>query len=637
MALPGVTEATIRQHASEESFRRGESYYAEGAVASLGRRGDALSAAVWGSQPEPYRVAIAFDQSGIVSAACDCPYTEGGWCKHIVATLLAALRQPEKVQERPPLDVLLAGLNPEQLRTILLRLVERHPDLVEGLESQIALLVVIPAGPAPAPAGAASVSVRPSAAAEPLRPRPAPLDVRTHRRAVRAAFHSADRLSSSEAYWAVSGVVGEVRAVVDQALAFVRAGDAWSGLAVLEAVTDEFKDAWETLDDSNGEIGDFFGELGNAWTEAILNADLSRAEREEWREKLEGWQADVGDYGVDDCFLAAIAAAKQGWDYPPLLRVLRGEPGAPTAGAAALEEERADGRREDEEHDEEDEEDLDADDLFDPDLIDVRLTILDRQGRHEEYLRLAEAAGQTTAYATMLVRLGRAGEAVEHSLQRLATAPAALEVARALREAGQLEPALRVAERGLTLEGRKVELATWTRDLASALGRTDRALAAGLIAFREDPSLAAYLRVQELAGPGWPGRKAELLDHLRRTRSFLASGPVDVFLHEGLVADAIAAVERDGNDSLVQRVMDAAVATDPAWVIRTGRKRAEPIMDGGKAQHYDAAVDWLRRAQEASKTAGRAAEWQRYLDDLIARHGRKYKLVPMLAALRKKM
>jgi uncharacterized Zn finger protein len=652
MTPVGITEATIRQLASDESFRRGESYYADGAVASAIQRGDALTAAVWGSEPKPYRVVVRLDRGGVANADCDCPYDWGGWCKHIVAALLFTIRKPEQVQERPPIEVLLAGLSPEQLRALLLGLARRDPDLVEAVETEAAQLEVSPAAPAAASTSGSEAAAPPA----PPPPRPVPLDDKPFRRAVQAALHSADRLSGSEAYYAVSGIVGEVGSVLDKARGFIQAGDARSALVVLEAITDELKEAWETLDDSDGEVADFFGELGEVWTEAILGADLEPGERAAWRDKLDQWQSDVGEYGVDDCFTAALAAAKQGWDYPPLVRILRGEPGAPTAASPADE---AEGGEEDEKGDEREEDDFEQDQedleaLFDPDLIAVRLDVLDRQGRNEEFLQLADAAGATTRYATMLVKLGRLAEAAEYSLRQVSTPREALIVAKALRDANQLGPALGVAERGLTLGSLEVstpgrhpgvassldrgrgELAAWTRDLAASLGEGELALAAALVAFREDPSLAAYLRVQELSGPGWPRHRAELLDYLRRSQGYSVGGHVDVFLHEGLIADAIAAVERSYDKALVQRVMDAGMGSHPDWVIQTARRRAEPIMDEGRAGHYDEAVGWLAKGQVASERADRTAEWRAYLDGLTARHARKYKLVPMLQALRQK-
>src|SRR6266700_6725305 len=64
--------------------------------------------------------------------------------------------------------------------------------------------------------------------------------------------------------------------------------------------------------------------LGAAWTEAILRADLTREEREQWADQLAAWHEELDDYGVDEAFDAPQTAALDGWDYPPLQRVLQG-------------------------------------------------------------------------------------------------------------------------------------------------------------------------------------------------------------------------------------------------------------------------------------------------------------------------
>ena len=91
MALPQISESTIRQYAAEESFQRGQAYYQQGAVIGLALRDTTIEADVEGSEPVPYRVRVAFDAGGITEAACTCPYDWGGWCKHIVAALLLSL------------------------------------------------------------------------------------------------------------------------------------------------------------------------------------------------------------------------------------------------------------------------------------------------------------------------------------------------------------------------------------------------------------------------------------------------------------------------------------------------------------------------------------------------------------------
>ena len=57
-------------------------------------------------------------------------------------------------------------------------------------------------------------------------------------------------------------------------------------------------------------------------------------------------------------------------------------------------------------------------------------------------------------------------------------------------------------------------------------------------------------------------------------------------------------------------------------------------MNGGKAEYYGSAANWLAKARTAYRALGREEEWKAYLNELLSRHGRKYKLVPMLKALR---
>ncbi len=136
-----------------------------------------------------------------------------------------------------------------------------------------------------------------------------------------------------------------------------------------------------------------------------------------------------------------------------------------------------------------------------------------------------------------------------------------------------------------------------------------------------------------MAGEQWPDLRAPLLDRLRRVNSYYPEGPVEVFLHEGLIDDAIAAVEKGAGHVLVERVVDAAIATHPEWVITASRRQADPIMDGGKSEYYHAAARWLAKAKIAYRTAGRESEWRAYLSGLLAQHQRKYKLTPLLKAL----
>ncbi len=595
MTMPDLTEGMVRQGATAESFNRGRQYVDQGAVVSLVRRGDTLQAEVEGSEPVPYRVGVTFDAAGVTSAACSCPYTYGGWCKHIVAALLAYINTPQEIEERPPLTELLSGLDRAALQDLLLGLAARDPDLADAIEARIPLLT--------RPTGVPAESTAPIPAP---RPRHTPVDPNAVRRQVRAALR--DRVSSYDDYDDDSGLTYATSDIVDQVWTYLASGDAPSALVVLETLTEEYVDNLDYM----GEGESPFDDLGAAWAEALLSVDLTLAERRDWTKKLAAWKRQADDYSAGDGLFVAQEALKQGWDYPPLRRVLEGE--ITEAGAWGEDEEAP---------------------AYADELATARLNVLERQGRLQEYLYLAEAEGQTARYTIMLVRLDRVEEAVEYGLTHLVTPDETLTLAKALRERGEVESALRVAERGLTLEerGQKAALAAWLRDLAAGMGRPVEALAAALVAFHEELSLPSYLRVQEIAGDQWPEQRPALLDRLRAAHSYYPQGPVDIFLHEGLIADAIAAVDAGATHTLVERVADAAIASHPDWVITASRRQAEGIMNEGKAQYYGAAAQWLGRTRKAYKRAGREAEWWAYRGEILAKHARKYKLVPLIKAL----
>ncbi len=183
------------------------------------------------------------------------------------------------------------------------------------------------------------------------------------------------------------------------------------------------------------------------------------------------------------------------------------------------------------------------------------------------------AEGQTEAYLTMLARLGQVDVAMKAAETHMQSQGEAFALAQALREQGALAQALDIARRGSNLTGQDYlqhKLAIWTSELAEGL--------------------------------------------------------------EGLIDKTIKAVRNLGyyHSELVHRVMDAAVAEHPDWVIDNACRRAEEIIDAGRANAYHHAVDWLRKARAAYLASQRQSQWSTYRTKLMATHGRKYKLMSLL-------
>jgi uncharacterized Zn finger protein len=131
-ALGGLSERALREMVPAAIFERGSAYRRRGAVLDVAWRGEALHAAVQGSEDEPYRVAVRL-RGDRVEAACDCPYGESreGWCKHVVAVLLTALHDADVIPRRPTIPELVAPLDRATLVRLLEAMVEEAPDVYE--------------------------------------------------------------------------------------------------------------------------------------------------------------------------------------------------------------------------------------------------------------------------------------------------------------------------------------------------------------------------------------------------------------------------------------------------------------------------------------------------------------------------
>jgi len=89
-----LTVKKIRGLCTDKSFRRGAEYFSEGRVHSIRVSSGKVTSVVEGGRS--YRVsARPLDQK--IEASCTCPYDFEGYCKHIVATLLAVAEDYEKL------------------------------------------------------------------------------------------------------------------------------------------------------------------------------------------------------------------------------------------------------------------------------------------------------------------------------------------------------------------------------------------------------------------------------------------------------------------------------------------------------------------------------------------------------------
>jgi uncharacterized Zn finger protein len=608
MSIANLDETTLRYHATDKSYQRGESYYQQGAVVDLCQRGNCLWGKVEGNDVEPYHVKIEFDAGGVTETECTCEYSFEGWCKHIVAVALTSIRAPEKVQQRQSVNELLDRLNHVQTQTLIQELVAKEPDLLNRIDRFVNKI--------------SSPTVQSVSTTEATETRPKRLtsvDPQPYR------YQTKQMLRDCLRYWEEgeeeNPLDTDLPEILDQAQAFVDRGEGNDALVILEAITQACVEDWDEVSDYGADGEDLVALLDPIWAAAVLTAELSSAEAIDIQVNLEEWQDRLdGDFEI------CAAALRQGWDTPELVAVLQGQ----------SEDLWAEGRP-----------------RYADKLARIRLEMLNLQERYPEYLHLARAEDLVEEYLVMLAQLGHIAEVMAASI-RLKDAGQAIAVAKVLREQEALDEALVIAQAGLNLPDRlsttpaedrfftihqspmldrdRYELADWTSELAQELGDLATALTARITAFKLRPSMRGYQQTKILAGDTWQTLQPSLLQHLRMMDNWShAEAKVQIFLAEGAIDDAIATVDDSyARANLIQLVMDAAISHRSAWVIATAIRPAEDIINRGKAESYQEAVNWLTRARAAYLQSGQQAEWEQYRTQLVATHGRKRKLMGLI-------
>lgn len=589
-----LTENIIRSLASAQSFEKGRDYYRSGAIYNTARQGNLLLGECEGSTAPSYHLQAELDAGGVLSASCTCPYDWGGYCKHIVALLLTYIHKPDEFVERRGVTDMLAGLDRDSLAGLIVKMVDHAPEMYDWLETAIP------------PAG---VSAKGSGA-QPREKRRTQVSEQAYRRQVKNILRASNRYDYDE-YGDLSDVVEQLDEVRDAAYQFLDAGDPEGALTILKALLDEVADDYENFYDE-GDLAGFVDSLGMPLAEAILSAEWSDAERGEMKKWLEEAEAEISDYS-DGGLDVALAAIEYGWESPPPVE-------------AADEETYAD-------WDEDGVEDDAADwEITGDDLTQAQLNVLERQGRMDEFLALAQRANAFLRYILKLLDLGRKDEAMAVAMSQPITAGDAFAVAQKLRDLGCLPDAIAIGERGLSSSGQKYHLATWLAPLEEAQGRKAQALQAYQTAFDESASFELYKTLQRLSGAGWNDLKPHLMEKLIASPN--PSQLADVYLYEKDWDAAIQLAEKyPWGYTLLEKVADAVIPHRPEWVIRVSIKQAEGLIEKTQSKLYPTAANWLAKAKKAYLQAGRKADWDAYLASLRTTYARRPALQAALRSL----
>ena len=264
--LPKLTEAHICKLATEQSFARGKSYYADGAVINPVRHGLELNAECRGSDYQPYQLRIMLAAKGIADADCDCPYDYGGICKHLVALLLTYVHEPQTFRVVQPLELMLANKSREELVAIIAAMVKREPRLLSEVEL---------------------------AAATEQAGRGTPADVTVYQRQARRVM----------GYDSPRVIEKELKALRDAAARLLKAGNVPDAGAIYHALLVEAINSYDDMVmsmDEDGDIAIVINDIAEGLGEALRKSRPDAATRKDWLVALLGAELkDIELGGID--------------------------------------------------------------------------------------------------------------------------------------------------------------------------------------------------------------------------------------------------------------------------------------------------------------------------------------------------
>lgn len=258
-----IREAYVRRHASRRSFERGREYWNNRAVTIISNHSHRIEGEVEGSDWAPYRVEVELDESGDPMAACDCPYDSEGWCKHVVAVLLAvAAERKAGAQEGDSIPDQLASLVDFEREALIAEAFREVPEFATFVQRWFSKTL---------PDGSGEAS----------------------RRDMLALARTRD-LSAGNAF------DGNLEKLFDRALSALDCDRVAQAMATLEKVTSAAAREYETLDDSDGEFAEFVRSLGRAWIDAAIMLDGDARKSKPLARRVAGWKDGFDEYGVGD-------------------------------------------------------------------------------------------------------------------------------------------------------------------------------------------------------------------------------------------------------------------------------------------------------------------------------------------------
>lgn len=411
------------------------------------------------------------------------------------------------------------------------------------------------------------------------------VDEKNIRMQVRNYFAS---LENMHPYYVANQLPGELSTIEDQAKEFLENNDGISAQSILITFMEELIAHIESIDDSGGCVGDYIIELGYPLAEAVLSSSFTKAGRKLLVARLEKLCSSLGNYGMEEGARLALMVAEKGWSSGKITHA------------------------------------------HSPEINKMKLNILSRQGKDEEFLELAVFTGNHLRYALKLVELDRIKDVMTYAKKYIQLAEEIHPLAQKIYQKDFLQEALSLAEWGLSIVGDKYHLGNWINEVVG--DDHELALRANIEAFRSVPTFSLYQSINDLAGKKWDKIRPEVMKILNKTGNSQAI--IEVLLSENNIKEAIKVVEKEKHDyRLLNKVVDAAMQAHPDWVIRIATQQAEELIQRKQSKYYSVSVNWLRKVKKAFNKNKQPKKWKLYLDKLKTQHRRKYSLMEQLKSL----
>jgi uncharacterized Zn finger protein len=223
---PVFDVAKLHEAAGNKVFKRGEDYHADGSVDILTFSNSRVTAQVTGTQP--YFVDLACNK-GELSGSCSCPaYGDHGFCKHMVATGLAANDHvPDAGAADSPdtIETVLRSLDHDALVKLLIDIASSDPKALHALSLKTALISLADSD--------------------------APALAKKLKREIKAATRVGEFIGYNE----VPAWASRIEDLIDSIEGLLAKDHGALVMELADLLRKQLNDAFEAIDDSDGQMG----------------------------------------------------------------------------------------------------------------------------------------------------------------------------------------------------------------------------------------------------------------------------------------------------------------------------------------------------------------------------------------------